>query len=141
MIESDRLQPVDANVYLVRVVATGNLEILAASARRCRRRRHRNPAQQLLHALDAVIQLQIDTHVEDVADLLVEHIRGQPKLRDIGAHQAARRIERLENRHFVAQRAKVVGYGQRSAARADQCDFLAVTLAAPCGSRALMSSR
>ncbi len=53
--------------------------------------------EQLLHAADGCVKAQIRTHVDDVADFLVEHLGRQAKGRDIGAHQSARDGELFEN--------------------------------------------
>ncbi len=75
-----------------------------------------------------MIELEIDTHIQDVADFFVEDLRRQAETRNIRPHQTAGRVERLENRHLVAERAKVVGDRQRGTAGADQGNVLAVVL-------------
>jgi hypothetical protein len=85
--------------------------------------------EQLPHAPDRRVQLQVRAHVDDVADLLVEHLGGQPERRDVGAHQTARHRELLEYRDLVAQRQQVVRDGERCGTRADAGDALAVLLA------------
>jgi hypothetical protein len=82
--------------------------------------------EQCLHAIDAMVQPEVDPHVEDVADLLVKDPGRQAKLRDIGAHQPAGSIQRLENRHLVTQWPQIVSDRQGRASRADQGDFLAI---------------
>ena len=92
-------------VSLSRAVAAGKLEFLAP--RRARTDENRVEAaivEQRFHALDAMPQLQLDPHVEYVADLLVEHVGRQAKRRDVGAHEAAGGFQRFENRHVVAER-------------------------------------
>ncbi len=128
MIESHRLEPLDADVNAIGIVAARDLEILAA--RRAGADEYCVVAfrEQRLETVDAMIELQVDTHVEDVADLFVEHLRRQSKLRNIGAHQSAGRFQCFEYRHVIAERAQIVGDGQRRTAGADQCDFLAVAV-------------
>jgi hypothetical protein len=46
-------------------------------------------AQQPAHAVDGRVVAQVDAHVEDVVDLLVEHGGRQPERRDVRAHEAA----------------------------------------------------
>ena len=109
--ERDRLEPLDADVNAVRVIATGNLEVLALRRTGANKDRVVAFVEQLFHAIDAVVQLEVDPHVEDVTDFLVEHVRRQAELRNIGPHQAARRIERLKNRHVITERSQVVSHG------------------------------
>ncbi len=129
MFEGDRLQPVDADVYTVAVVASGDLEILAPRRARADEDGIELAAvEQLLHAFDAMIQLQVDAHVGDVADLFVENFGREPETRDVGPHQPARGIERLEDRDVVTEGPEVVGNGQRRTAAADQRYLFAVAL-------------
>ena len=128
MAEGDGLEPLDADVDAIRIVAPGNFEVLALGGTSADENGVIALVEQRLHALDAVVQSQVHAHVEDVADLFVEHIRRQAELRNIGAHQAAGRLERLEDRDLVAEWTKVVGDRQRGAARADQCHLLAIVL-------------
>ncbi len=127
--EGDGLQPVDTNVNVFRVVTPWQLEFLAA--RRAGTDEYGVEAtvvQQVFQAVDAVIQLQIDAHVEDVIDFLVEHLGRQAELRNIGTHEAAGRVELFEHRDLVTERYQVVGDGQRRTSGADQRDLLAVCL-------------
>ena len=68
----------------------------------------------------------VDAHVEDEADLLVQHRLRQAERRDVAAHEAAGHGEALEDRHVIAQRREIVGHGQRGRAGADAGDALAV---------------
>ena len=89
--EGHRLEPGDADVNAIGVVAAGQFEFLALG--RARTDEHRVEffrVEQLLHALDRRIQAQVGAHIHDVADFLVEHLGGQSECRNIGAHQAAR---------------------------------------------------
>ena len=127
VIEGHRLQPVDADVDVGRRrFAAGQLEILAA--RRAAADEHRVVAliQQRTHALDALTQPQIDAHVDDVADLLIQHLVGEPERGDVRAHQAAGFLQRLENRHRITERHQIVGDRQRCGTGADAGDAFAV---------------
>ena len=84
--------------------------------------------EQRAQALDGGAEPQIGAHVDDVADLLVEHARRQAECRDVGAHQTAGHRELLENGHFVAERQQIVRDGEGGRARADAGDALAVLL-------------
>ena len=129
MLERDRLQPVDADVYPVAVIPPRDFEVLASGCPGADEDGVEFPAvKQFLHALDRVAELQVDTHFEDVVDLLVEHFRGQSETRDVSPHQPAGRIELLEDRDLVAERTQVVRDRERRAATADQRHLLAVTL-------------
>ena len=82
--------------------------------------------EQLAQALDRRVQAQRHAHVEDHADLLVEHALRQPERRNVAAHQAAGHGVLLEDRDFVAERRQVVGDRERGRAGADAGDALAV---------------
>ena len=74
--EVDRLEPLDADEDLVGVVAAGNLELLALG--RAAADEHGvvlAAVEQRLQALDRRVVADVDAHVDDVADLLVEHLR------------------------------------------------------------------
>jgi nucleotide-binding universal stress UspA family protein len=112
MLEGHRLEPVDADVDVVAVVTARYLEVLALWRTRADEHGIEVLVEQFLHALDAMVELQVDAKIEDVADLLVEHSRRQTELRDVGTHESAGRVQRLENRDLVAERGEVVGDGQ-----------------------------
>ena len=76
--------------------------------------------------VDRRVVPDVDAHVEDVADLFVEHLRGQAERRNVDAHQPARLGELLEDHDVVAERHEVVRDGERRRARADERDALAV---------------
>ena len=128
MLEGDRLEPFDSDMDAVRIVAPGDLEVLALGRASADKNGVVALVEQRSHALDTVIQSQVDPHVEYVTNLFVEHGRRQPELRDIRAHQSTGGVERLENGHLVTKWTQVVGHGQRSAACADQRHLFAVAL-------------
>ena len=68
-------------------------------------------------AVDRRVVADVDAHVEDVADLLVEDLLGQAERRDVDAHQAAGPRQLLEDRDLVAERHQVVGDRERRRAR------------------------
>ena len=84
--------------------------------------------EQRLQAVDRRVVADVDAHVDDVADLFVEHLLGQPEGGDVDAHQPARLRQLLEHRDLIAERHQVVGDRQRCRAGADQRDLLAVLL-------------
>ena len=125
--EVDRLEPVDADEDLVGVVPAGNLQLLAF--RRAAADEHCvEPAlvEQRLQAVDRRVVADVHAHVDDVADLLVEDLLGQPERRDVDPHQAAGSRQLLEDRGRVAERHQVVGDRQRRWTRADEGDLLPV---------------
>ena len=128
VLEGDGLQPVDADVDVFGVIASGQLEFLAAGRSAAHENGVEALVQEVFHALDAVVEPDIDADVEDVADLFVQHGRGQAKGRDVVAHQASRHGLCFEYRALVPQRHQVVADRQRSGSRPDQGDFLAVLL-------------
>ena len=73
-----------------------------------------------------MVELEIDTHIGDVADLFIEDLRRQPELRNVCPHQAAGRLERFENRYIVAERPEVVCDGQGRATGTDERHLLAI---------------
>ena len=127
--EVNRLEPLDADEDLVGVVAAGNLELLALG--RAAADEHRVElagVEQRLQAVDRRVVADVHAHVDDVADLLVEHLFGQAERGDVDAHQAAGPRQLLEDRDLVAERHQVVGDGQRRRTGADERDLLAVLL-------------
>ena len=129
VLESDRLQPIDADVDLVgRVPAARQIEFLAP---RCARPdEHGVPAlfEHRGHALDRMARAKIHAHVEDHVDLLVQNARRQPELRDVVPHQPPSTLELLVDGHRIAERHEVVGHRERGGPRADQEHPLPVLL-------------
>ncbi len=120
--ERNGLQPVDADVDPVALVAPGNVEILAS--RRAGADEHRIEVlfEEAPKARDRRVEPEVDAHVDDGRDLLVEHLRGEAERRDVRAHQAARGLVLLEDHHVVAEGHQVVGDGQRRRPRSDADD-------------------
>src|SRR5262249_12208416 len=113
-----------------RLLAPGDVELLAA--RRARPDEDRVEAlvvEERLHAVHGRRVADVDAHVGDHRDLLVEHALRQPERGDVRAHEAARLGELLEDRDAVAERHEVVGDGQRRRPGADAGDAAAVPLA------------
>ena len=80
MLERDRFQPGDADVDAVGVVAARQLQFLAL--RRAGADEHGIKTalvEQLPHARDGRAEAQVGAHADDIADLLVQHLRGQPE--------------------------------------------------------------
>ncbi len=129
--ERHRRQPVDADMDVgCRLAPARNIEI--APARCAAADEHGIPllggivGEQLRERVDARAAAKFDAHVEDVAHLLVDDAIGQPKLRDLRAHHAARLRIGVEHDAFVAKRQQVAGDGERRGTGADQRNPLAV---------------
>src|SRR5579863_2894081 len=125
--EGHRLQPGDADMDAIRVVAARQVELLALGCSRS----HENGieffrVEQLPHTLDRGVEAQVRAHVHDVADLLVQHLGGETERRNIRAHQAAGYPELFEYRDLVAQRQQIVRDRERGRARAYAGDALTV---------------
>ena len=93
------------------VLSTGDLEVLALRCPRADEYRIVAFVQQLAHAVDWRAESQVDAHVDDVTDLLVEHVGRQPECRNVVAHEATRDVECLIDDDFVTQRHEIVGNG------------------------------
>ena len=129
VLEGDRLEPGDADVDPVGVRAAGKAQFLSLGrAGPDEDRVEAAAGEQLAHAGDRRAEPEVRAHVDDVADLLVEHLRRQPERRNVRAHQAAGRRELLEDHDLVADRQQVVRDGERRRAGADAGDALAVLL-------------
>ena len=126
--EGDGLQPVDADVDAVRIVTARDVELLAARRAGADENRVEAFVEQRLHAVDGRVIANVDAHIEDLVDLVIEHVRGQTERRNVSAHQSAGLAVLFEHHDFVAQRQKVVGDGERCGARADAGDALSVFL-------------
>ena len=78
--EGDRFQPGDADMDAIALVAARQLELLAL--RRARADEHRvvsAGAEQIAAGSDRRVELQPRAHVEDHADLLIQHLCGSRK--------------------------------------------------------------
>ena len=112
-----------------RFLAAGDFEL--APARRAGADEHRVEilGEQLLHAVDAVAELELDeTAIEDIADLLVDRFLGQAEARDLRTDHAARALVLIEDDEFVAERRQIAHHRQRCRSASDECDPLAVLL-------------
>ena len=125
--EVNRLQPLDADEDLVGVVTAGDVQLLALRRAASDEDRVELVAvEQRLQAVHRRVVADLDAHVDDVADFLVEDVFGQAERGNVDAHQPAGPRQLLENRHLVAERREVVGDRERGGARADEPDLLAV---------------
>ena len=68
--ESDGLQPIDADVNAIGVVAAGDVQILAARRAAADEDRVEALRQQRLHAVDGRVVADVDAHVENLVDLV-----------------------------------------------------------------------
>src|SRR5690606_7973502 len=125
--ERDRLEPLDADMNAVRVAPPGKVEILALRRAAADEDRVEAFVEQRPHALHRRREPQVRAHVDDVADLLVEHARRQAKRRDIRAHQPAGLVVRRVDHALVAERQQIVRDRERRGSRADQRDALTVS--------------
>src|SRR5262249_863699 len=126
--ERHRREPVDADVDVLRgLLAAGDVEV--AAARRAAADEDGVVAlrQQRLHAVDLAL-LEVHAEVEDVADLLVDHLERQAEARDLRPDHAARARVLVEHGDVVTERGQVARDGERRRASADADDFLAVLL-------------
>ena len=123
----NRLEPFDADEDLIRVVPARNVELFPL--RRAAPDKHRielAAVEERLQAVDRRVVPNLDPHVDDVGNFLVEDGFRKAERRDVDAHQPARPRQLLENRDLVAQRHEVVGDRERGRTSADEPDFLAV---------------
>ena len=67
---------------------------------------------------------ELDAERLQVLDVLVDDLLRQPVLGDAVAEDAAERVQRLEDRHRVAELREVAGRGEAGRARADDADLL-----------------
>jgi len=122
-----RFEPVYADRYVLRVIATRQLQFFAS---RCAGADEHciefAAVEQCFHALNAVIHFQVGTHIDYVADFFVQDVRGQAKLRNIGSHQATGFAQCFENRDVITQWQQIIRHSERGTTRADECNLLAV---------------
>src|SRR5690606_32213450 len=78
VLEGHRGEPVDADVDVGRrLAATGDVEVAPAGSATAHEDRVEPLVEQPLHRVDPLAGAQLDAEVEDVADLLVDHLLGQ----------------------------------------------------------------
>ena len=103
VLECNRFEPGDADMNAGCFHAS-HRQIQFLALRRTRTDEHRCEfigIEQVPHAVDRGVELEVDTHVHDVADLFVEHVRREAEGRNVGAHQSDRPRQLFENRYFV----------------------------------------
>ena len=85
---------------------------------------------------------ELDAEIEDVVALLVDHLVGQAKLRDLRAHHAAGAEVAVEHHAFVAHRREIARDRERGRARRRpaRCACRSLAFSTAFGSRAVMSS-
>ncbi len=88
--EGDRLEPVDADVDPIAIVPPRDVEVLATRRPGADENRVEVLLEELAEAGHRGVQAEVDAHVDDGRDLLVEDLRGQPEGRDVRAHQPTR---------------------------------------------------
>src|SRR5580698_886334 len=126
--ECDRLEPCDTDVH-VRGGLRATREAQLLALRRTGADKHRVESasrEQLAHALDGVVELQVHSHARDLADLVVEHGVREAERGDVGPHEPAGLGRLLENGDLVAERHEVVRHRERGTAGAYQGDALTV---------------
>src|SRR5690606_18243626 len=77
--ERDRLEPLDADVDTAGLVAAGNAQILTLRRAAADEDRVVALREERAHALHRRRKPEVRPHVDDVADFLVQHGRGQTK--------------------------------------------------------------
>src|SRR5207237_8391866 len=78
------------------------------------------------YAVDTRAAPELDAHIQDVADLFVDHRFRKSKLRDLAADQPARLRVAIVDRALIPERGQVACRRERGGAGADECDPLAV---------------
>ena len=115
--EGDRFQPVDADVDAVGIVAAGQISSLPRGAPVPTKTASKPSFSSAFRLLDRRVVADVDAHVENRADLVVQHFFRQPERRNVGAHQPAGLVVLFEDGDFVAERQQIVGDGERCRAR------------------------
>src|ERR1051325_971718 len=113
MSESYRIQPVDADMDAVGIMASGNFEIFPARRARADEDSVVSLGKQRLHAADGRIVMDPDAAVQDHVDFFVKYGFRQPERWNIRSHETAGLVNFLENVDFVAKRQQVIGDGER----------------------------
>jgi hypothetical protein len=139
--EVNRLEPLDADVDVDRASCGPGSRAPCRAARRCRRTPRRTPSPSSAFRLSTGVSVaDIDAHVEDVADLLVEHLLGQAEGGDVDAHQPAGRGGFSKIGDTRSRAASGRCHRERGRAGADERDALAVLLRGALGAAVLTSS-
>ncbi len=114
MTEGHRFEPIDADVdvRLDLVVATGDVQFLAARGADTDEDRVEAFREQRPQAGHGRVVADLDAHVEDDLRLVFEHFVRQTELGDVRTHQAARLGELLEHHDLVAEWQEVIGDGE-----------------------------
>ena len=109
-----------------RFLASGQIEVTAA--RRAASDKDRIPGlrDQGLHRIDALVAPKINAQGKDVAGLFVDDRLGQTKTRDLGPHETAGLLLAFKHRDLIALGGQIARHGQRSRARADAGNLLAI---------------
>ena len=127
MPKSDGLEPVNADMHVREIViTTGNFEILSAWRPATHEHGIEPECEQFLHAGNRLIETQIHSSVGNHVDLFTEYLCGQTEGGYVGAHQAAGFALLFTYRHFIAERQKIIGNGERGATGSNAGDALAV---------------
>src|SRR5262245_10052762 len=114
MTEGDRLQPGDADVNSITVVATWHFQVLAFGGATPDEDRIVAGLQKLLHPLHRRRIPDVAAQVQDGANPLLKTSLRETERRDIGAHQPTWDRLLLEDRALIAQRQQVVRHRPRS---------------------------
>ena len=120
--EGHRREPVDADVDVLRpLLPPGNIQISSAGGAGADEDGVVAFGEQRFHAVDFSL-LELRAEVEDVADLLVDHLHRQAEARDLGPDHAAGAVVLVEHGDVVAERREVARHGERGGAGADAGD-------------------
>src|ERR1700722_8601522 len=131
--EGDGFQPIDTDMDAIGVMTAGDVELFSARRSRADKDRIEALAEQRPHAMNGRVVSNLNSHVEDLVDLVHENAFGQAEGGNVGAHQSAGPVVLFEEDNFVAQRHQVVRDRERGRSRADTCDALSVFLAGDLG--------
>jgi hypothetical protein len=134
--EVNRFQPVDADVNVPGVVlTTGQIELLALRSAAAHEHGVEPLREQIPHAVDGAVIVNLHTHVHDVPDLLIQHPGWQAEGGDIGAHQPPGSVQLLEDVAVVTKGGEIVADRERGRAGADQSDPPAILLGRGAGQK------
>src|SRR5207244_11571343 len=108
-------------------VSTRNVQVTAARCAGADEDRVETLVEDGGKAIDALAEARLDpSHVEDVADFLIDDRLRQPEPGDLAADHPAPPRVRTDQCQLVAQRREITRHRQRSRSGADQCDPLPV---------------
>ena len=121
-------QPFDTDMNTIGVVAPRDLEVLSLGRSATDEDRVIALAEQRAHARHRRVPADFDAHVQDVLDLLVQHLGGKPERRNVHPHQSAGAIQLFVNDNVITERHQIVRDSQGCRSGANQRDPFPVLL-------------